>query len=206
MNGAWLLVSVLLLLYVSFSNGINLIDLFGANFDHSSTDLSASTGVQRFNISNLHWQVRNENGSISFNATIPGNIYTDLFNAGYIDDPYLYNHDVSQRWVAYQNWIYEVNVTLPLIENMVCLVFYGLDTFATVVINGIPLGHADNMHLAYPFCVHSLNDKQFHLSVAFTSPVVKASELATTFKRDFGYSVPPDCPQLLQNGKCHANF
>ncbi|OUC42791.1 hypothetical protein D917_10232, partial [Trichinella nativa] len=61
---------------------------------------------------------RNENDSISFNATIPGNIYTDLFNAGYIDDPYLYNHDVSQRWVAYQNWIYEVNVTLPLIENM----------------------------------------------------------------------------------------
>ncbi|KRX27516.1 Beta-mannosidase [Trichinella nelsoni] len=206
MNGAWLLVSVLLLLYVSLSNGINLIDLFGAKFGHSSTDLSASTGVQRFNISNLHWQVRNENGSISFNATIPGNIYTDLFNAGYIDDPYLYNHDVSQRWVAYQNWIYEVNVTLPLIENMVCLVFYGLDTFATVVINGIPLGHADNMHLAYPFCVHNLNDKQFHLSVAFTSPVVKASELATTFKRDFGYSVPPDCPQLLQNGECHANF
>ncbi|KRY40940.1 Beta-mannosidase [Trichinella spiralis] len=168
--------------------------------------IQPSTGVQRFNISNLHWQVRNENGSISFNATIPGNIYTDLFNAGYIDDPYLYNHDVSQRWVAYQNWIYEVNVTLPLIENMVCLVFYGLDTFATVVINGIPLGHADNMHLAYPFCVHSLNDKQFHLSVAFTSPVVKASELATAFKRDFGYSVPPDCPQLLQNGECHANF
>ncbi|KRX60767.1 Beta-mannosidase [Trichinella sp. T9] len=206
MNGAWLLVSVLLLLYVSFSSVINLIDLFGANFDQSSTDLSASTGVQRFNISNLHWQVRNENDSISFNATIPGNIYTDLFNAGYIDDPYLYNHDVSQRWVAYQNWIYEVNVTLPLIENMVCLVFYGLDTFATVVINGIPLGHADNMHLAYPFCVRNLNDKQFHLSVAFTSPVVKASELATTFKRDFGYSVPPDCPQLLQNGECHANF
>ncbi|KRX80945.1 Beta-mannosidase [Trichinella sp. T6] len=155
---------------------------------------------------NRFWQVRNENDSISFNATIPGNIYTDLFNAGYIDDPYLYNHDVSQRWVAYQNWIYEVNVTLPLIENMVCLVFYGFDTFATVVINGIPLGHADNMHLAYPFCVRNFNDKQFHLSVAFTSPVVKASELATTFKRDFGYSVPPDCPQLLQNGECHANF
>ncbi|KRZ32963.1 Beta-mannosidase [Trichinella pseudospiralis] len=190
----------------NFSNGINLIDRFGASFDHSSTDLSASTSVQRLNISKLHWQVRNENGSISLNTTIPGNIYTDLFNAGYIDDPYLYNHDVSQRWVAYQNWIYEVNVTLPLVENMVCLVFYGLDTFATVVMNGIPLGHADNMHLAYPFCVHNLNDKQFHLSVAFISPVIKASELAATFKRNFGYSVPPDCPQLLQNGECHANF
>ncbi|KRX97586.1 Beta-mannosidase [Trichinella pseudospiralis] len=165
-----------------------------------------NTTSTRLNISKLHWQVRNENGSISLNTTIPGNIYTDLFNAGYIDDPYLYNHDVSQRWVAYQNWIYEVNVTLPLVENMVCLVFYGLDTFATVVMNGIPLGHADNMHLAYPFCVHNLNDKQFHLSVAFISPVIKASELAATFKRNFGYSVPPDCPQLLQNGECHANF
>lgn len=42
-----------------------------------------------------------------YNAKVPGSIYTDLSNAGLLqEDIYKDFNDVKYRWVSYMNWTY----------------------------------------------------------------------------------------------------
>ena len=46
--------------------------------------------------------------AISINATVPGDIYSDLMSAGILKvDPYYRDNDVLYRWVAYDDWTFE---------------------------------------------------------------------------------------------------
>ena len=90
-----------------------------------------------------------------------------------------------------------------LSKRQVLLVFEGLDTVATVLVNGITVGHSANMFRRYIFSVKKVLKTGSNLiEVCFTSAILYAKEQA----KKSPYPVPPDCPVPVQHGECHGNF
>ena len=82
-------------------------------------------------------------------ATVPGCVHTDLLAAGLIEDPYLDRNEQDVQWIGRTDWQYrcEFQADPDLLEfGRLELVCEGLDTLATVELNGHPAGQTANMH------------------------------------------------------------
>jgi beta-mannosidase len=85
-------------------------------------------------------------------ATVPGGAHTDLLALGRIPDPFVGDNERRVQWVAEADWEYRCQfaVTPELLRQAhIWLVCDGLDTLATVSLNGQELGHAANMFRQY---------------------------------------------------------
>lgn len=113
-------------------------------------------------------------------ATVPGGVHTDLLALGLIPDPFFGDHEKSVAWVAKKDWQYqrEFEISPQMINNAgMFLVCDGLDTLATVAINGKTIGAADNMYRQYRWDVkESLKVGKNHISITFHSAVNYISE------------------------------
>ncbi|XP_074547334.1 beta-mannosidase [Halichoeres trimaculatus] len=156
---------------------------------------------------NGKWSLNNSNGSLSLPAEVPGCVHTALQQQGYIQDPYFRFNDLSYRWIALENWTYTTTFTVPeelRSKQKVLLVFDGVDTVASIFLNGAIVGRTDNMFRRYDFSVkEQLSDGENVLKVELLSPVLYASERSAAHS---AYRVPPECPPDVQKGECHVNF
>jgi len=85
-------------------------------------------------------------------ATVPGGVHTDLLALGHIPDPFVADNEKRVQWVAESDWVYRRRFSCApelLAEEKIFLVCDGLDTLATVVLNGHELGHTENMFRRY---------------------------------------------------------
>ncbi|MEV0565291.1 glycoside hydrolase family 2 protein [Dactylosporangium sp. NPDC050588] len=92
-------------------------------------------------------------------ATVPGCVHTDLLAAGLIPDPYLDANELDLAWIGRSSWVYSTSFDADAEADRadrVDLVADGLDTVATVTLNGVRLGRTANMHRGYRFDVRSL--------------------------------------------------
>ena len=84
----------------------------------------------------------------SYPVQIPGDVHTTLMEAGDIENPaYAYN-DAKCGWVEKRVWIYRTTFDVPspfLEQEHQELLFEGLDTYATVYLNGVKIGEYANM-------------------------------------------------------------
>lgn len=87
-------------------------------------------------------------------AKVPGCIHTDLLAAGRIPDPFYRDNEQAIQWVGETNWTYrrtfEVSAA-DLAHDRVLLRCEGLDTLATVRVNGQELARTDNMFRTWKF-------------------------------------------------------
>jgi beta-mannosidase len=99
-----------------------------------------------------------EVGDSPLTATVPGTVHTDLLAAGLIADPYTGTHEAELTWLHRAAWRYETTLTAEPAapDERVDLVFDGLDTVATIVLDGTELGRTANMHRGYRFDVRDL--------------------------------------------------
>lgn len=89
-------------------------------------------------------------------ATVPGCVHTDLLAAGLILDPYLDDNEKALAWIGRTDWVYETTFAHePCADERVDLVCAGLDTVATLTLNGTEVGRTENMHRGYRFDVRS---------------------------------------------------
>ena len=89
-------------------------------------------------------------------ARVPGDVMGDLLRAGAIPDPFYRANEREVQWVGESGWVYERHFTVPaalLREERVYLQCDGLDTLATVHLNGETVACTDNMHRAYAWDV-----------------------------------------------------
>ena len=106
-----------------------------------------------------------------FSAKVPGCLHTDLIAAGVIKDIFYRDNNDKYGWVEDCAPVYETRFDATLSDN-VRLVFDGLDTFASVYLNGVHLGDTHNMFIPHSFDVTNiLKERDNHLRVAFTPPV-----------------------------------
>ncbi|KAK2460186.1 hypothetical protein APHAL10511_007777 [Amanita phalloides] len=130
----------------------------------SCKPLSASFPVfalaSLFDLSQLQWTLKNQNGSIQIPASgPPSQAHIDLLNAGIITEPLLGINDFTERWVVNENWTYTADLSPILNEYHATqkqtnlLIFYGIDTIATVTWAGHPIAWVNNQFQQYVFDV-----------------------------------------------------
>jgi len=103
-------------------------------------------------------------------AEVPGCVHLDLLAAGLIPDPYLDQNELAVAWVGRVDWRYETTFSWDgdgsgaqqvdgdgaQVGAEVDLVALGLDTVATIELNGSVLARTQNMHRSYRFAVGDL--------------------------------------------------
>jgi len=82
-------------------------------------------------------------------AQVPGVVHTDLLAAGIITDPYLDNGEAELQWIGHTTWLYQTTFDVPAGETHHELLFEGLDTVATVIVNGREVLRSANQHRTY---------------------------------------------------------
>ncbi|MGA5303036.1 glycoside hydrolase family 2 protein [Nucisporomicrobium flavum] len=103
-------------------------------------------------------------------AAVPGCVHTDLLAAGRIEDPYLDENEKKLAWIGRTDWEYRTTFRYEPGDGRVDLVCDGLDTVATVTLNGVELGRTYNMHRGYRFDVREvLRAGDNELSIRFES-------------------------------------
>jgi len=115
-------------------------------------------------------------------AKVPGCVHTDLLRAGLLADPNLGSNEQAQRWVGNTDWQYRCTFTVDralLARQRHDLVCDGLDTIATLMLNGRPIGDAANMHHPHRFDVRAaLQPGENELVITLAAPLrhIRAEE------------------------------
>ncbi|MDW4573501.1 glycoside hydrolase family 2 protein [Microbacterium sp. M3] len=128
-------------------------------------------------------------------ATVPGCVHTDLLAEGLIPDPFLDDNESALAWIGLVDWTYETTFEwMPDAADRTDLVFEGLDTVTTILLNGRELGATANQHRSYRFDVRdALVEGENELAVRFRSPVKYANEQSVTLgTRQRPYPLPYD--------------
>ncbi|MGF7047806.1 beta-mannosidase [Paenibacillus sp. DS2015] len=89
-------------------------------------------------------------------ASVPGDVHSALIERNIIDDPYFGHNDAKSLWIEDQEWWYRGQFNYVVQEKSDErheLIFEGLDTFATVFVNGLEVGTTRNMLMAHTFDV-----------------------------------------------------
>jgi beta-mannosidase len=108
-------------------------------------------------------------------AVVPGCVHTDLLAAGVIPEPYHGTNWQETAWIGESDWTYRCHFTVPpdfLAHDRLELVCEGLDTVATLTLNGTEIGRAEDMHLPYRFAIGDhVRLGENELAIVFHSPI-----------------------------------
>lgn len=143
--------------------------------------VSAQTSYR--NLSTENWTFNKQNETKKHKATIPGTVHTDLYENQLIPDPFYGANEKQLQWIENENWEYESTFTLSekeISNENIELEFDGLDTYATVYINGKLVLEADNMFRKWIISAKNhLKKGKNHLKIEFLSAVQKGKEEAS---------------------------
>ena len=126
------------------------------------------------------WQFHQSGTDEWLAGKVPGGVHTDLLALGRIPDPFVGDNEIRVAWVAQTDWeykyIFQVQSEL-LNREQIWLVCDGLDTIASVTLNGHVLGNAANMFRQYRWDVKPLlNADGNELKIYFESVVNVAAQ------------------------------
>ena len=148
-------------------------------------------------------------------ATVPGNVRTDLLAAGLIADPFVGTNNEQSQWVEEHDWWYRRVFPLTLNENeRAFLVFDGIDYLSAVHIDGVLLGTHEGMfsRQTYEITTHVRGSSTHHLTVRLVGPAHFAARELNPFERAWDrlsrYLSPRNSafPERLNTLKCQMGF
>lgn len=123
------------------------------------------------------WQFRRAGEGAWHRATVPGCVHTDLLANGLIEDPFFRDNEQKLQWIGKTDWEYRTSFDISpatLSRRHLELVFEGLDTYATVTLNGEKILEADNMFRTWRVDVKkALRPGTNTLHVLFRSPIAE---------------------------------
>jgi len=117
-------------------------------------------------------------------AEVPGCVHSDLLRAGAIPDPLIDANELDVAWVAELDWTYTTTFDVSaamLRHDRIDVAFDGLDTLATIIVNGTVVATTANMHRSYRFDIRdAVNEGRNDLSITFASAARRAEELRSS--------------------------
>ena len=128
-------------------------------------------------------ELETPSGLAQFAATVPGSIHTDLIAAGVIGDIRTTGSEAEQEWIRNTDSTYRVNIPAQSSAHHE-LNFLGLDTLATVSINGDKKLTTENMHRSYSIAIDATQN--LDLQIDFKAPLPEA------FKRQSEQGIYPN--------------
>jgi len=153
--------------------------------------MTAPTNLRTLSLTSdagVSWRLRASSGaapsslaaSPEIDATVPGEVHTDLLAAGVIPDPFDADNESLLAWIGRTDWTYSASFAWTDNGHVRHdLVAEGLDTVATVKVNGTVVGQTRNQHRSYRFDVTALLvEGDNELVVEFEAPVNAAERLA----------------------------
>ncbi len=153
------------------------------------------------------WEFRQAGMDEWLRANVPGGVHTDLLALGRIPDPFVGDNEKKVQWVAEADWEYRRQFRVEperMSHEHIFLVCDGLDTLATVSLNGNELGRTANMFRQYRWEVKSLLKPEGNeLSIKFDSPVKYA---ANQQAKRFMLGVPQGLPGAPHLRKAPCQF
>lgn len=159
---------------------------------------------QRLEIKN--WKLKNLTDGQTFDAHVPGDITNDLFAAGLITDPYFGINFKRLGWVADREFEYTGTFTMPADGfgyGDISLLADGIDTFADIFVNDVPVCSTENMFLAYaPSIKHVVHIGENTVRVRMHSTTQKMKTIDTE-----GYFGVFNIPRLfVRKAQCHFGW
>ncbi|HNW60117.1 MAG TPA: glycoside hydrolase family 2 protein [bacterium] len=114
-------------------------------------------------------------------AEVPGCVHTDLMRQGLIPDPHYRVNEKYMQWVGEKTWLYRTRFMVDaalLARERIELVCEGLDTYATLLLNGHEIGKTDNMFRTWriavkPFLVAGENTLEVRFGSVFAENLPK---------------------------------
>lgn len=140
--------------------GLALV-VFGCDFAAAGWNSPSIDGAPTVDLSGDKWRLSAwegpgaQNCSSSIACTVPGDLYTDLWKAEVIGDPMEPYGDHKTAWAGRTSWSYKRHFAMAQLESAfgadadVLLVAEGLETNATVLVNGVVVMSTDDMWVQY---------------------------------------------------------
>ncbi|KAI1438944.1 glycoside hydrolase family 2 protein [Xylaria sp. CBS 124048] len=146
------------------------------------------------------WEFREDDGTSTYNnpwlpvQKVPTQVHTDLIANNKIPDPFLDLNELAVRSLAEKRWTYRKEFRWPAAHSsgdptVTELVFDGLDTFATVVLNGTEILKSDNMFIAHRVDVTSRLTHINTLEIHFDSAMRRGRELVKEHSHEHTFYV-----------------
>jgi beta-mannosidase len=117
--------------------------------------------------------------------------------------------ELAVRWVANKSWTYTTTFELPSNAeegNRTDLVFKGLDTLATVKLNGHKILEADNMFLEYRVDVTDKLTQKNELEIVFDSAYLRGYELIKEHEHEHKFLTRTTDRGRLPVRKCQCHW
>ncbi|TDZ47151.1 Beta-mannosidase B [Colletotrichum trifolii] len=115
----------------------------------------------------------------------PTNVHLDLIHHNIIPDPFIGKNELDVQWIGEAQWLYKTTFSSPDVPDgaKAVLAFDGLDTFATVVLNGKTILETDNMFTPERVDVTSVlkADGENELEITFDSAYLRGWKLVEQY-------------------------
>jgi beta-mannosidase len=126
------------------------------------------------------WYLRTPSGA-DLELELPATVHTVLLHHNRIDDPFVSDNEKRQTWIGETDWTFEAVFDAPADlrerENQY-LDLSGIDSHATVDLNGSRLGTIENAFRSYRYSVTGLLQPTGNrLTISFSAPVPLAADL-----------------------------
>lgn len=173
------------------------LSFFAAICFLASANIAAAerTEMTRYSLDG-EWQFRQVGQADWHRARVPGCVHLDLMEAGLIPDPFDRDNELRVQWVENADWEYRREFRPPaglLLNRRIELVARGLDTLATISLNGVLVGRTDNMFRTYRFDIKPhLRSGPNEIVILFESPVRRSKFL----EGKLPYRLPGNAPHL----------
>ncbi len=115
--------------------------------------------IRHLDLCGTAWEFHYPEQNRWYPARTPGCIHTDLRRHGLISVPFYGENEKALQWIERLDWCYRTRFAVDAAlkaETEIELVFDGLDTLATVTLNGMVVGRTENMFCGYRFAVGPL--------------------------------------------------
>lgn len=130
-------------------------------------------------------QSKKEDDSYLPVAQFPTNVHLDLLHHKLIPDPYIGKNELEVQWIGETVWVYKTTFKSPEVADgaKAVLAFDGLDTFATVLLNGEEILKTDNMFISERVDVTKTlrSGEENELLITFDSAFLRGWELVEKY-------------------------
>jgi len=120
------------------------------------------------------WKMRPADEAEWIDATVPGSVYADLLDAGRMEDPYWRSNEYKAFDLMEKDYVYCRTFTLDadaMESDALLLNCEGLDTLATITVNGEEVLKTDNMHRTWTIDIMNVvREGENSIEILFASP------------------------------------
>ncbi len=149
------------------------------------------------------WIVTTDTLDIKMRVDIPSIIQADMYENGLIPHPYKSDVEPELQWIPQHEWVYTNDFKADdniLNEDVIELIFEGLDTYADVWFNGEKILHSDNMFRTYSCNVKDLIKENNNIRIKFYPFDRERDSLIETYRLRFPEKYAVMRKAAYQNG------